>query len=53
MAEGCSFLSSALKSNTSYLQELDLSKNNLQQAGAKMLSDTLESKTTGWRLSGQ
>ncbi|XP_070824048.1 NACHT, LRR and PYD domains-containing protein 12-like [Chaetodon trifascialis] len=41
--EGCAFLASALKSNPSCLQELDLSKNNLQESAVKLLCDIQES----------
>ncbi len=36
--EGCAALSSALRSNPSHLRELDLSGNNVGDAGRKMLS---------------
>ncbi len=37
--EGCAALSSALRSNSSHLRELNLSGNNVGDAGLKMLSD--------------
>ncbi|XP_063059895.1 NACHT, LRR and PYD domains-containing protein 12-like [Engraulis encrasicolus] len=39
--KGCSFLASALKSNPSYLKELDLTYNHPGEAGVRELSDGL------------
>ncbi len=36
--EGCAALSSALRSNSSHLRELDLNYNNVGDAGLKMIS---------------
>uniref|UniRef100_A0A1A7XBM5 NACHT domain-containing protein n=2 Tax=Iconisemion striatum TaxID=60296 RepID=A0A1A7XBM5_9TELE len=42
--KGCVPLASALKSNASILRELDLSKNSIQESGAKLLTDIQESR---------
>ncbi|XP_067218279.1 NLR family CARD domain-containing protein 3-like [Chanodichthys erythropterus] len=40
--EGCGYVSSALRSNPSYLRELDLSYNHPGQLGAQLLNDILK-----------
>jgi len=40
--ESCSALASVLSSNSSSLEDLDLSNNNLQDSRAKLLSDGLK-----------
>uniref|UniRef100_A0A8C1RUT3 NACHT LRR and PYD domain-containing protein n=1 Tax=Cyprinus carpio TaxID=7962 RepID=A0A8C1RUT3_CYPCA len=41
-AEGCAALSSALRSNSSQLRKLNLSENNVGDAGVKLISDALK-----------
>ncbi|XP_056599963.1 ribonuclease inhibitor-like [Triplophysa dalaica] len=41
-SEGCVDLTSALRSNPSHLTQLDLSRNNPEDSGVKLLSDLLK-----------
>ncbi len=41
-AECCAAMRSVLRSNSSHLRELDLTNNNVGDAGLKMLSDGLK-----------
>ncbi len=42
-AQDCEIVTSALQSSNSVLRELDLSNNDLQDSGVKLLSDGLKS----------